>query len=519
MKKSKAIKGLSCLLCLALALSLVCAAPVVGSAAEEQVTYFDFEDGVNPLYKAGGTQKYDDSQVITEADGNKALKLSGISYGVKNDAYPFSNGYFTLGNGIVDGWGSTTRPTRVAFRLLIAGQNQQDTIFFHPFWTASAGNYNVYKLSLKNWQDHIEINATNYFATQLYFVDGDTPAERFGTKPIGNAATELASGSWYDCVCDYDWTNFNAEHGYEVSFTFSITDGTYTQTYMETLKWRAPTNAAYTGDPMPFTDTTGFSIAFEGGDATTATQSAIDDLCIWSYDAADPAKTYAPKPVVKALGAVAATAEDESGNVNVKSSFDFRTAQKIAEAGGETISYFGALVAAGTKTPEEMQAALETALESDTAPEGFVFVKNMVSAVLPLPDIYTVTIVNSGEIENMGKRLSAIAYIITESGTYYSTNTNAQNDVTGGVVNKSSMGLLKDQFNEKYLKADYSTALANALADYNAESGENYTRADVEAAATSTGVTSTKDRNLLKGLYQLLLIETGGEESIFPGIW
>lgn len=519
MKKSKAIKGLSCLLCLALSLSLVCAAPVVGSAAEEQVTYFDFEDGVNPLYKAGGTQKYDDSQIIIEADGNKALKLSGISYGVKNAANPFGVDYLTLGNGIVDGWGATTRPTRVAFRLQVAGQTQGDTVFFHPFWSASLTNCNVYKISLKNWQDKIEINATNYWQTQLYFVDGDTPAERFGTKPTGSAATELASGSWYDCACDYDWTNFNAEHGYEVSFTFTVTDGVHTQTYMETLKWRAPTNPNYAGDSMAFTDTTGFSIAFEGGSANAQTQSAIDDLCIWSYDAADPDKTYAPKPVVKALGAVAATAEDDSGNVNVKSSFDFRTAQTIAEAGGETISYFGALVAAGTKTPEEMQVALEAAVESDTAPEGFVFVKNMVSAVIPLPDIYTVTIVNSGETENMGKRLSAIAYVITESGTYYSANTNAQTDVTGGVVNKSSVGLLKDQFNEKYLKDDYSIALANALADYNAESGENCTRADVETAATGTGVTSTKERNLLKGLYQLLLTETGGEESIFPGIW
>lgn len=519
MKKSKAMMGLSCFLCLALAFSLVCALPAAGSAEEQQVTYFDFENGVNPLYKAGGTQKYDDAQVITHAGGNKALKLSGISNGVKNAGYPYNDGYFTLGAGIVNGWGATTRPTRVAFRLLLAGQTQQDTVFFHPFWNATATNYNIYKFSIKNFQDRVDINATNYFGTQLYFVDGDTPAERFGTKPIGNSAADLTSGSWYDCACDYDWTNFNAENGYEVSFTFTITDGTYTQTYMETLKWRAPSNPAYTGDPLTYTDTTGFSIAFEGGSADVETQSAIDDLCIWSYDAADTSKTYAPAPVVKALGAVAATAEDESGDVNVKSSFDFRTAQKIAEANGETISYFGALVIAGTKTPEEMQTALDSALQSGAAPQGYVFVKNMVSAMLELPDVYTVTVVNSGALENMGKRLSAIAYVITESGTYYSTNTNAQTGVIGGVVNKSSAGLLKDQFNEKYLKDEFSTALADALAGYNAASGENFTKSDVEKAATGTGVTSDRDRKLLKGLYSLLLNQTGGEESIFPGIW
>ncbi len=286
--KKTFFKSIAALLTVTLALTMLSVTAFADDVTTEteQVTYFDFEDGKNPFSKPTGEAIKDDN-VVEDADGNKILKPT--NGGGFKGAYPFSTDYFTLGSGIKNGWKETARPTRVQFRLKFAGAAQSDVFYFHPLWSADAKQYNTFKFSIKNYNGTIDINATTIWAQRLFYASETGKATaRTGGYPAGNNATSLADGSWYYCDCTYDWSKFNADNGWQVSFVFTITDGQKTRVYSETLKERAPTNTNFTGTLPEYTDTTGFSIGFEGNATDTATvKSAIDDLAIWSYDTSD----------------------------------------------------------------------------------------------------------------------------------------------------------------------------------------------------------------------------------------
>ena len=518
MNKNKLIKTCALFLGAALAAGTFAALPSFKTnavPATEQVTYFDFEDGKNPFSNSKGEAITND-YVVEDADGNKILKPTNGG-GLKG-AYPFSTDYFTLGSGIKDGWKETARPTRVQFRLKLAGQTQSDIFYFHPLWSADAKQYNTFKFSIKNFQNKIDINATTYWSQRLFYASEDGKATaRTGGYPTGNSAASLAEGSWYDCECVYDWSKFNAENGWQVSFEFTVTDGRNTRVYSETLKERKPSNDKFTGTLPEYTNTTGFSIGFEGNPSdTAATKSAIDDLTVWSYDTENTSAEYIPTPKIKALGAVVASTGDNNGLTNVKAAFDFRIAKKITEANGEEISGFGAVISTDAKTPEQMSELLNKAISGQTLTSDCAYVHNDVSAIIPLPDVYTVTVENSGEKENMGKKMTAMAFITVGDKVYVSDNNGSTFGVTAGTVSCSSMGLLKEVFRTKFFKADYADALNSAISDYNSNNSTSYTTADINEIANKTGQSSKKDKEVMAALYTSILAISGDEEPNIP---
>ncbi len=516
---------------LVLALVLVAAA-VAGiiawaAATTPQTTYLDFEDGKLPFYtvssSTGALTPVPESAIITDASGNKMLNMADGKMRTEMNTYLSYTGgskaYTTFAALLsADAWKEGTRPTQVKFRFKagnISGDSGQNSLIsVHPLMAVDGGwGYYGAKVQIQvNKAGKITFNQSYQ---QFVSTNPDGKPIKSGEIQFDNSKT-MDESPWYTFSIEYDWSKFTQADGYIVSYECQMTDGVNTVYFSDTVQWTAPNATEYTGNDPTVSASDGFTVGLEGGNSSTMF-AAVDDICIWSEDVGNPEVTYAPSAQVVALGAVGVTNE-VTGKLNVRSSFDFRTAVMIMEGNGETVTAYGSLTVAGTKNYEEMQQALQEALNGNV-PEGYKLLKNPVLQASDVPDIYTVTVTNSGEEENVGKRMSCIAYIVTDQGTYFSQNSNEAMGVTYGVVNKSVMGLIKDAFNQKYLTTEYSAGLSEVLTDYNAANKTSYSVTDIQKITTKTGVTTQAEKELLQTIFeQMQTISPGGSE-VFPGNW
>ncbi len=538
--KNKKLGRLAAILSVILVVAMGFAIAVVTMAAPSvpQATYFDFEDGVNPFYlnQKGTLNPSAAAAVVTDAKtGEHYLSMTNdyLRSGEK-DWMPYGSAeattYDTTAAGLKTGdtWNEGTRPTLVKFRFKAgttdATMSGYESFAFHPLQTNARG-FRGFKVAMQvNVKNNktLTINQANYFFQQFKYT-GEKPNAISGSIPIVACSEE--ESPWIDFQCTYDWSEYTEADGWKVSIEIRLSCGNYVCSWYDTVAYQAPTSTAANviGDDPAVDANTTFTVGFESGGSNASKYCYVDDLIIWS-ETVDGSTTYAPQDLEpKALGAVALEQENPGdGTVStlVRGSFDFRTAKKIADGNDETVTGFGALAVAGTKSFDQMKEALNALMANpnDAAYAEYKLLSNGVTKKSDVPDIYTVTATNSGELENMGKRLSCIAYIRTDKGIYLTDNSNSVLGVQDGVVNKSAMGLIKDGFAAKYLTADYADALETVLLDYNAEHGTSYTPSYIK---NSVGSSSTAaDKLHIPAIYRLMQeVDPGAGEEVFPGNW
>lgn len=216
----------------------------------------------------------------------------------------------------------------------------------------------------------------------------------------------------------------------------------------------------------------------------------------------------------QALGATLATNKDV-----VRMGFNF--ADVIASHGiaKEDIAEYGAVLVPGTKNADKMQTTAATMIAATGEEAERYVVEGEGEYVRTTGDIdvlmesenkeYYVTITNSGDIDNMHIRATAIAYIklTDEAGgaIYYSSQCNSDQTQR---VNKSVFGLLKAIFADKYV-ADYDAAtvkedtiLYKAVEKYTAKEGAvQKTAAEVADIVKSSGKSTEETRKLFSGVH------------------
>lgn len=206
-----------------------------------------------------------------------------------------------------------------------------------------------------------------------------------------------------------------------------------------------------------------------------------------------------------ASGATLATNKDI-----LRIKFDFSGVLTKITAKGETIQSYGGLVVAGTKDAATMEAKAETMISGEVLEsDGYKRTEKSGDAITRLLETedpaYYITITNSGTLENMAKRATAIGYIKTDQGIYYTTDCeNADKQL----VNRSVYGVLKKIFEENYV-ADYDAAtvkedtiLYKAVAKYTAKDGTVQKTAEEVVAIVKSSDKSTEDtRKLLSGVH------------------
>ena len=185
--------------------------------------------------------------------------------------------------------------------------------------------------------------------------------------------------------------------------------------------------------------------------------------------------------------------------------FDFSSAKALIEKNGETVQKYGAVLVAGTKDSATMQSKAAAMIDAgiyESAEDGY----KRTEKTGELADQYAITITNSCETDTLGKRASAIGYVVTDKGIYYTNNTVADK-VTNGVINKSVMGLLKSIFSATYL-ADYdaqiaegssieATRLGIALASCGFDANNDVIES-IRVITTKSGSTNVEKEQLLK---------------------
>ena len=191
--------------------------------------------------------------------------------------------------------------------------------------------------------------------------------------------------------------------------------------------------------------------------------------------------------------------------------FDFSGVEAIAKANGETPIKYGAVLVPGSPEYNDIVANAALLLDNDegndltAADLGYKCTKKELTGETKLPKEYYVTISNSNE--NLGKRASAISYVVTEdaegqSHIYYSTT----------AINHSVMSLLKAAFTKTYL-TDTNNVLDDAIVsgsplevalnNYNTTNGTTETLATIKSAVAE-GTTTQEQRNLLIDLHLAL---------------
>ncbi len=305
-------------------------------------------------------------------------------------------------------------------------------------------------------------------------------------------------GYWNTVTCEYDWLEFTEEKGFIVGLKITVTDVVGNELiYVDKIK------PHILGEATTITEDMGFSFGF-GYDywSTAAADSfCIDDILIWSYNTKDSAKTYAPAPNVRTMGATMSVEDNDDKDINVKVGFELKNAVEIAKLNGEEIESFGALLVAGTKDSATMKSELEKALSGNISEKYLL--KNYDAKENKIPDEYQVSITNSGKAQNLAKRLSAIGFVVTDKGVYVSENNDSASGIENGVINRSSVGLLKDAFAKTHLP-EYevdATAFNTALTEYNSTNNTDYTADDVKSIVSSNFISTAAQRKLLKELH------------------
>lgn len=485
------------------------ASPVQASDTVNQVTCVDFENGSNPFTigregnnsKTGNTWATDVS-IANLNDGGKALHLTATN----------NTEYTTF---LTEGWAEGTRPTKVQYKFKGINKdgsvttNSKRAFSFLPIYTSTkVHNSYGYPSSLR----FSDVASGQYIKGGMVSVNATVCTLSAQTPTNQNIVlgTSEATADWYNVACSYDWSLFNEENSYKYVVSIEITDVEGKVVFSSTA-----THAAGTGATNVMSGMNGktLSFGFMTGN-TNGLEAYVDDIYIWSEAYADSASdkgaAYGPSAQPKVLGATPATTATDN-SIKVKMGFDFSSVTAIAQANGETPVQYGAVLVPGSPEYSALVANAGLLLDSNESNDetaidlGYKYTKRELTGDAVLPKEYYVTISNSSE--NIAKRASAIAYVVTEDaeGTqhvYYSAT----------AINHSVMSLLKAAFNQTYLVDTNNvlndsivsgSPLETALNSYNATNGTTETLATIKTA-TAGGATTQAQRKLLVELHLAL---------------
>lgn len=445
MRNSKLVKIGSLMLCTAL-LAGVFGTPQKAAASTEQVTYVGFEDmtsvdeqfsyGADNTAASGYWTTY--ATVDSLSEGGKALHLKG-------EATKSFTVYLS------QGWNDNTRPTEVQYRYKVVSDRttttNKDAYYFRPIYHDKTDGV-CFPLRVYAQTRGSATKCTNN-------TSGAAWSQKCGvtssvtTNVEWKIATTEASSPWIQTTLKYDWSKYNADNSYELSvhvlmknLSTGDTVSDYTMTTSAGSKTHLMEQIANKTKYIGFSTTAGVA----------GLDTWIDDIYVWSEDFTT-GETYSPTVSPKATGATLSNVVDNK--VKVKMNFDFSSAKALIEKNGETVQKYGAVLVAGTKDSTTMQSKAATMIaEGSKESEGY----KRTEKTGELADQYAITITNSCETDTMGHRASAIGYVVTDKGIYYTNNT-VSGKVTNGVINKSVMGLLKSIFATTYL-ADYDAQIA-----------------------------------------------------------
>lgn len=497
MKNSKLIKIGSFMLCATL-LAGVLVAPQKVSASTEQVTHVDFDSmsSLDEMFSLGedtpAASEYWKTYATIDplSEGGKALHLKG---GAEKQHTLFMS----------EGWKDNTRPTEVQYRFKVVSDKtttlNKDAYIFRPIYHAKTDGV-CFPIKL--------IAQTRASATKSQFSVGSawpkkvTVTSNATTNVQWAIATTETASPWIQATITYDWSKYTENDGYVLSLrmlmTNSITGETVANISMTTSDGTGGTDAEK-NLMTKIAEKTKY-IAFSTGTANIAgLDTWIDDIYVWSEDFTT-GETYGPTVSPVATGATLSNVVDNK--VKVKMNFDFTSAKALIEKNGETVQKYGAVLVAGTKDSATMQSKAATMIADGLSDsDGY----KRTEKTGELADQYSITITNSCETDTMGKRASAIGYVVTDKGIYYTNNTVA-NKVTNGVINKSVMGLLKSIFAVTYL-TDFDAQIAEGSSIEATRLGialnacgyevNNDTVDNIRAITTKSGSTATEKQQLL----------------------
>lgn len=503
MRNSKLVKIGSSILC-AVLLGSVLAVPQTASASTEQVTYVGFEDmsSVDEQFSLGADNTAASEYWTTYAtvdslsEGGKALHLKG---GAAKS--------YTLY--LSQGWNDNTRPTEVQYRYKVVSDRtttaNKDAFYLRPIYHAKTDGV-CFPLRVYAQTRGGATKCTNNTSGAAWGAKCGV-ASNVTTNVEWNIATTEADSPWIQTTLKYDWGKYNAENSYELSVKVLMTNLSTGDTVSDyTMTTSQGTSSHLMEMIATKTKYLGFSIGAVG---ITGLDTWIDDIYVWSEDFTT-GETYGPSAQPKVLGATPATTATDN-SIKVKMGFDFSSVEAIAKANGETPVKYGAVLVPGSSEYTDIVANAGLLLDHEEANDlaatdlGYKCTETELTGETKLPKEYYVTISNSNE--NLGKRASAIAYVITtnESGAehiYYSAT----------AINHSVMSLLKAAFTKTYL-ADINNVLDDAIVsgsplevalnNYNTANGTAETLATIKSAVAG-GTTTQAQRDLLIALHLAL---------------
>ena len=201
------------------------------------------------------------------------------------------------------------------------------------------------------------------------------------------------------------------------------------------------------------------------------------------------------------LGAEAVVNQDNRLNIKVRS--DFSIIDGITTMNGATLKEFGVVLIPGSLTGETMQKKVREMIEADLQKDEKTGAVRQGLSEQPKnwTGIINVTVDNSGEEDTLGKRLTAMAYMVFEKNGqmqyYYSTNSNEM--VKNGALNMSVIGVLK-----KALEENTDAERERALNSYNEGNHKSESLDSLKALLSGQDTTTKAQKELLQYVFKYL---------------
>ena len=201
------------------------------------------------------------------------------------------------------------------------------------------------------------------------------------------------------------------------------------------------------------------------------------------------------------LGADAVVNQDNEPNVRVRG--DFSIIDGITTMSGGTLKEFGIVLMPGSLTSETMQTKIPEMVEADlqTDEDTGCIRQALTEKPKNWTGMINVTVDNSGKGEALGKRLTAMAYMVFEKDGelqyYYSSNNNEI--VKKGALNISVIGSLRQSLQE-----NSDSELQRALDGYNQEYNKSETLDHLKTLIGSQDKTTKAQKELLQYVFTYL---------------
>ena len=471
--------------------TLISEPPTKSETPEEDTpkgAYIDFEEGTTDTLAAidGNDQNVDISELVTSTNNTKVFNINQSSDGWTTAYYQPEIADF--GDGV-----EYVLPSNVQFRFK-AYQEDNDmlppkaVIEFEPILRMGTGTHigRFPKISIGyanyyTWGqvDRIILQTSTDSAADSIITAAGAASSQIDVA--SSATSSIDDATWYTANCAYDWNDYSTSHEVTCTFTIANASGVFA-TYTET----------YTMKSSDFINQKAYGFGFKDT-STDNTNCCIDDIAVTlvSIDSEGNSTIHTPNvPVVPAVkGATISTT-----NQTIKMGFTFTEAQKAISLRGETVQKYGAVLVAGTQTLDTMKIEAAKFMDDVADNENVSYVCTA-RTDSTLPDIYSVTITNSNTdtdgTDNRGKRATAIAYVVTDQGVYYSD----------AIINHSVMSVVKEIFNGTYL-TDTENVKDGALVEGSLldKALGNSTYADLTAALTAAPTNATQ-RDLLLNVH------------------